>query len=337
MKRLTISILFIVTLVLGCTPSDDPGNGNSPGGSVSDLSGRLYYNSIAREDSEERGLVSYDPQTYTENLIIPDEGIKYFSISNDAKYIAIVSSSLAELAVFNRYDFDDVIITDANEKYKPPFHFSSDDKHFAYRVDYAAVNSLRIRNSNGGLYEITREMLEPYTDRPALGWDWTGSNSLIFSSANTIYQVNDIGKLEFSELIGFSGNVDVGNIVVSNDGTKVAFTLSAAYKNDQVGDAYVMNIDGGGVRQLTKDRGVRDIAWSPDDKYIALVTGSRNAGGEVFPDKCTRVFAVPVSTDSPVSISLSGYEPAILLQRAGGSGLEDLCISARSTLYWLSD
>lgn len=338
MPRRVISLLLTSTaLLLGCNSTDSSGEFGSDSDNATGfaLPGSLYYQSRSIGGVEEAGLVEYDPQTYTQDLLISQEGIKQFAISSDGLYLAAISKSQTELVAFNRYDYDDVLVMEANEKYKLPLRFSPNASKLAYRVDYYAVNSIRIRSKDGEQHEITREELEPLTDRPPLGWDWLTDNSLVFSSGSTIYKVEDISGREFTKIIDFPDSVDIGNIAISNDRKKVAFTQSAVHQNDQAGNAFVMNIDGTEVKQLTKDRVVRDIAWSPDDKYVAFITGLRSAGGENFPDKCTRIYAVDISISEPASISLDTNGPAIMLKHVTENGLEDLCISARSSLYWI--
>jgi Tol biopolymer transport system component len=60
----------------------------------------------------------------------------------------------------------------------------------------------------------------------------------------------------------------------SPDGRKIAFTGRAASGNVEI---YVVNPDGSGQRNLTRDPGYEgDPAWSPDRRKIAFAKGSRS-------------------------------------------------------------
>ena len=321
-------------ILTGCNPgSSTDGNGND--GSGADLPGRLYYESISQGHDIETGLVAYDPATYTEELLIPGDDVRDFAISDDGHYIAIVSNSGAELVAFNRYDLDEILISDSGEKYSVPIRFSPDRSQLAYNVDYWADDDLRIKNTQELEHHVTSGELDPITGDPPYSWDWIDDSTIVFASGNTLFKLADISSGQFSPVYQVSGDVDLGNVSVSNDGTRVAFTEANPSASDQLGDVFVLNLDSGAVRQMTTDARARDTVWSPDDRYIAFAIGMRDASGSPHQDKCTRVYALPVSVENPVSISLDSYDPSIKLERILGDERKELCIRSRSVLYWL--
>ncbi|WP_189613687.1 hypothetical protein [Saccharospirillum salsuginis] len=323
-------------MLTGCTP-DNSTDGNGNDGSGSNLPGRLYYESISQGHDIETGLVAYDPSTYTEELLLPGDDVRDFAISDDGQFIAIVSNSRAELVAFNRYDLDEISISDSGEKYNVPIRFSPDRSQLAYNVDYWADDDLRIKTSQGLEYHITSDDLDQITGDPPFSWDWLDDSTIVFASGNTLFKMTDLSSGQFSPVYQVSGDVDLGNVSVSNDGTRVAFTEARPSVSDQLGDVFILNFDSGSVRQMTTDARARDTIWSPDDSYIAFAIGMRDASGSPHLDKCTRVYALPVSVDSPVNISVDSFEPSVKLERILGGEREELCIRSRSALYWLED
>lgn len=323
-------------LLAGCNPGGNGGDDGS-GGTNSDLPGRLYYESISQGYDVETGLVALDPGTSTEELLIPGSDVRDFAISDDGQYVAIISNSGAELVAFNRFDLDEILISDTNEKYNVPIRFSPDRTQLAYNLDYWADDDLRVKTVQGQEYHITSDALDPVTGDPPFSWDWVDDSTLVFASGHALYKVTDIASGQFSPVYEVSGNVDLGNVSVSNDGSRVAFTEAAPDASDQVGDVFILDLNSGAVRQLTDNARARDTVWSPDDAYVAFTTGLRDASGSPHQDKCTRVYAIPVSVESAVPISSDSHAPAIKLERLLGGDRQELCIRSRSVLYWLEN
>ncbi len=76
----------------------------------------------------------------------------------------------------------------------------------------------------------------------------------------------------------------IGQARWSPDGTRIALTLGNGKRIDgtPASDLYVMNADGGGIRQLTHDL-LPDVSrWSPDGRYIAFVSVSFASGTAIF-------------------------------------------------------
>ena len=68
--------------------------------------------------------------------------------------------------------------------------------------------------------------------------------------------------------------MEVGEPAWSPDGEKIAFTVGRGGTigfDRPVSNIYVINIDGSGLTQLTRDSGMNGNAnWSPDGKQIAF-------------------------------------------------------------------
>lgn len=88
----------------------------------------------------------------------------------------------------------------------------------------------------------------------------------------------------------------------SPDGRQIAFT-----RNEDVGeytpysadDVFVMDADGGSVRQLTRDRNGRhagQLAWSPDGRQIAYVDGESVPSGQ--PSRIGGLFVMDADGDN---------------------------------------
>lgn len=68
-----------------------------------------------------------------------------------------------------------------------------------------------------------------------------------------------------------SGDYDVGAFDLSNDGKSLAYLASTDDMRPYITDLFILNFDGEPAIKVTKsDMELSDIAWSPDDKQIAI-------------------------------------------------------------------
>ncbi len=117
---------------------------------------------------------------------------------------------------------------------------------------------------------------------------WAPNGEYVYMFANKLYvtaplspSVRLIATLNLppTDSDGRIPSANVGSMVVSPDGTKLAFTWNEFRKYDQDTHVYVVNMDGTGLHRLTE---VPDKtsplsfhytypSWSPDSKWVALV------------------------------------------------------------------
>lgn len=128
------------------------------------------------------------------------------------------------------------------------------------------------------------------------------------------------------------GNDRVHNFLpaFSPDGTRIAFTSNRDGNNE----IYVMNVDGSGVRRLTRHPGIDTTpTWSPSGTHVAFVSerdGTQNiwrvdAQGLEQPVKLTHESAVDRPTWSPPPLNEIAYT-----SRTGGAGYDIKIIDVAS-------
>jgi hypothetical protein len=152
-------------------------------------------------------------------------------------------------------------------------------------------------------------------------------------------------------------SANVGSMVVSPDGTKLAFTWNEFRKYDQDTHVYVVNMDGTGLHRLTE---VPDKTsplsfqfvyptWSPDSQWVALVlemSGVTTAPvfilEDISPWKVTGTTGCGVSpvlilpaTAENVTVSWPKLDPNFAVKVKSSDGNNALLLTTCNSIRWL--
>ena len=245
-----------------------------------------------------------------------DDRYVYFAERTNAGSVYNQMTFRWQLGLYDRLTGENYRMSDELGSAMRPV-LSPDGKWLVYATRWDAQTGLRVRNLQSGddswlIYPVQRDDQESSSNRDLMpGSSFTpDSRALITSYEGKIWRVDvpsgEATPIPFSahvdEKIGprirFEYPVDQGPVraqqirypTLSPDGKKLAFTAL-----DRV---WIMDYPGGKPRRVSSmDVGEHQPAWSPDGRYVAYVSWSDQAGGEVYrvpaaggqPEKLTRV------------------------------------------------
>ncbi len=180
-----------------------------------------------------------------------------------------------------------------------------------------------------------------------------------FLSSPTTREERLIVRMRLPASVGLGGRVAGGDVAVSPDGSKVAFTLGESRRNTGDINIWVMNLDGSDLHRLTSapDPSLPfkfsfiSPTWSPDRRWVA--GGLRMRGtvvAPVFPSDDTvapawqvigstgcgnsPVFVLPADARN-VAISWPRYDPRYNVKVKAASGRGALWLSTCETVEWI--
>ena len=160
--------------------------------------------------------------------------------------------------------------------------WSPDGTKIAFISNRDGAEEIYVMNSNGG--NVTRLTHTPAVEYTAT-WSPDGSK-IIFDSDRDgnreLYAMNANGSNQTR--LTFDPSSDAGLVSFSPDGGKFVFARSSSSERSTSYryDIFVMNADGGGERQLTKNpKFDAEPVWSPDGKTI-LFLSDRDDNFEIY-------------------------------------------------------
>ena len=105
---------------------------------------------------------------------------------------------------------------------------------------------------------------------------WFNGLGFIYNKRKHLFRV-DVGTGKVSQLT--SGSIDVSDFAVSHGGTSVAFLASSDDLKPYISDLYLSDAHGKRRRKLTRSNmELTTVAWSPDDRLLALSGDDLPAG-----------------------------------------------------------
>lgn len=274
----------------------------------------------------------YDLATQSERILLPVDGVKSISISDDQAFYSMLLSSGSKFGVFDS-DLNLYMGAQTNGSFKGPIRISPDNQKVMYHRQYATNSDLGILDSNS---DLIRKISEVAGHRAVdlYSWDWLSNDSIIFSINDSIYKLVDIENGTPEYITAFTG-YDIGNITVSPDGMRIVFTKSMPGAKQQAGGVFLLDIDGNREVQLTTLASrMRATAWSPDSQYVAAVRGDSGINPDPIPDACPDIYVIPVSGAQVADIVAEDSSPAIKIQKREEDQIEDLCFSDSFALDW---
>lgn len=144
-------------------------------------------------------------------------------------------------------------------------------------------------------------------------WSWLPDGRLALADRNAVY-LADAGLQQQSEVTQLGD--DIADLAAAPDGESLAFSMA--------GHVWTMDIDGTGLKQLTVSRSTeRAPAWSPDGRYVAVITER----------SCTEVHVVPADGER-VLVGEPGAATGAVRLRMRDDGGEARNVCADSGLSW---
>ena len=105
---------------------------------------------------------------------------------------------------------------------------------------------------------------------------WFNGLGFIYDRRKHLFRV-DLGSEKVRQIT--SGSIDVSDFAVSHDGRLIAFIASSDDLKPYISDLYLSDAGGKGRRRLTRSNmELTTVAWSPDDRLLALTGDDLPAG-----------------------------------------------------------
>lgn len=195
---------------------------------------------------------------------------------------------------------------------------------------------------------------------------WAPNGDYVYMFANELYVTSPLSptvrriatlNLPPTNSDGRIYSANVGSMVVSPDGTKLAFTWNEFRKYDQDTHVYVVNMDGTGLHRLTELPDKTSPlsfqfvypTWSPDSQWVALVlemsgvttapvfiledfspwkvTGTTGCGG-------SPVLILPATSEN-VTVSWPKLDPNFAVKVKSSDGNNSLLLTTCNSIRWL--
>lgn len=140
--------------------------------------------------------------------------------------------------------------------------------------------------------------------------DWLPDGRYVYLAGDSLVVARPGAGVESQVRLALPSNVGVvqGGLWASPDGRRVLLLLPQQLNGSAFGALFVVNLDGSGLRQLTRpsDRMIRARVrltpaaptWSPDGRHVAFLMRGVNPGVYGFASACGPVFVLPV--DGPL-------------------------------------
>ena len=327
-----IQLWMLVTLA-GC----NSGQTTSPGSDNDVLyEGRLHFESFYQAS-----FVSYDFDSRQETPLHDGDGVDRFSVSTDGSLISVVPPSETEIQIVPVDEAGTEFTYDGQGfEFSGEIDFSPDNHSLLHEEEDFAHSDWRliVRDTDGLVMDISHDEVRPYTGEFFDSWAWVDTESILFASGHYLFRVDDIETGEFAEIKDFSPYF-IGYLDVSPDRSAIAYTKSIEDNRYEEGDVYIMDLDTGEERQLTRDSTLRSPVWSPDGQYIAFFAGEWIGGADMGWDYCPSLHIVPADLEEPVYVEY-GQVPAsdkvhTLKSYTPEDRLMDSCNNGQF-LYWTS-
>lgn len=275
--------------------------------------------------------------------------VGYFDVNTYAKQ--------SELLLPDNYIGYTAVRLSADGKYLLTFH--------NYQGRYDTDRLLTVFDAASGVIVEEGSKLdgEVVTGFPAA---WAPNGDYVYMFANELYVTSPLSptvrriatfNLPPTNSDGRIYSANVGSMVVSPDGTKLAFTWNEFRKYDQDTHVYVVNMDGTGLHRLTE---VPDKTsplsfqfvyptWSPDSQWVALVlemSGVTTAPvfilEDISPWKVTGTTGCGVSpvlilpaTAENVTVSWPKLDPNFAVKVKSSDGNNALLLTTCNSIRWL--
>lgn len=164
---------------------------------------------------------------------------------------------------------------------------------------------------------------------------WLPDGDVLLGRGNAVYRATPGSLLEPVQVLSLPRRFT--DIFASPDGKQLAVTLNGG--GDDV-SAWVMNVDGSGLRQVAVSSQTRAFAggFSPDGKQLLVVEGFdfvAASNGGILGSDCPKVHVVPLNAGRTIDLTSDDIFPAIKLRMrspTSGNVVNEIC--TRFSLAW---
>ncbi|MCH7345089.1 hypothetical protein LZ017_17030 [Pelomonas sp. CA6] len=230
-----------------------------------------------------------------------------------------------------------------------PVRMSPDGRHLLgyFRANYRSTQPTLTVMARDGRVVMQGSSLSYDRSDHAWALDWLPDGRFVYLADKRIVVSGIDGNGTIQGVLDLPANISTTGAALrsSPDGKQLLLTLGVRYGNTYFNVLFIANLDGTGLRQLTRPTdaaiaaGVRlshaNAVWSPDGRWVAFAVRGVNPATSGFYEPCQPLLVIP--SDTPLLQIDGAADPAerqlTMIDGAGNKSVLKECGSIELT-WW---